>query len=314
MLCKYMRVMFRGCAKTVENGRVRQWSNQQSHEHWRILVVSVEVAVRRVGWLQAMLRDEMNHAQPLAAIFGRFLWKVLEEKGGLCEGANPFAVAFHRDAYSFEGVTGTEELYEALRKDGFQSLFVAQSAERGRFFFKANLHVSSSSSLLDNGPQGVRLANHVKFQCGEIRKFDWCCEILSEAGAPCGSRFQSKKSFEVSPVAEQPARSWTSDIGLLKCHHQLLSMVPLYILNRIDSTETRCRFNVVWSRCRVDAGAFLWAISPPESLQCRLCDDGDTVYTSIDEQCDHSVAVHLPKPSPREFADRFGGEVICCVG
>ena len=41
-----------------------------------------------------MLRDETNHAQPLAAIFGRLLGNEnLEEKGGLCEGANPFAVA-----------------------------------------------------------------------------------------------------------------------------------------------------------------------------------------------------------------------------
>ena len=86
-----------------------------------------------------MLRDETNHAQPLAAIFGRFLGKEdQEEKGGLCEGANPFAVAFHRDAYLFEGVTGTEELFEALRRDGFQSLFVAQPEGEGVFFFFAN--------------------------------------------------------------------------------------------------------------------------------------------------------------------------------
>ena len=83
---------------------------QRLHEHRRIPLVSVEVAVRRVGWLQAMLRDETSHAQPLAAIFGRFLRKdVLEERGRLCEGANPFAVAFHRDVYLFEGVTSTEE-------------------------------------------------------------------------------------------------------------------------------------------------------------------------------------------------------------
>ena len=31
--------------------------------------------VRRVGWLQAVLRDETNHAQPLAVILGRFLEK-----------------------------------------------------------------------------------------------------------------------------------------------------------------------------------------------------------------------------------------------
>ena len=48
--------------------------------------------------------------------------------------------------------------------------------------------------------------------------------------------------------------------------------------------------------CRVDAGAFPWPISPPLSLQCRLCEDGDS-YTSIDDFYDHVVAVHLPKPS-----------------
>ena len=48
--------------------------------------------------------------------------------------------------------------------------------------------------------------------------------------------------------------------------------------------------------CRVDAGAFPWPISPPKSLQCRLCGEGDT-YTSIDDLYDHSVAAHLPKPS-----------------
>ena len=110
--------------------------------------------------------------------FGRFLGKeVLVEKGGR---ASPFAVAFHRDVHLFEGVTGTEELHEALRRDGVQSLCVAQSEAREGFLTM---------------PSGMRLANHVKFQCGEVRKFDWCCEILSEVGAPCRSRFQSKRAL-----------------------------------------------------------------------------------------------------------------------
>ena len=75
---------------------------------------------------------------------------VLEENGGLCEGANPFAVAFHRHVFLFEGVTGTEEPYEALRKDGFQSLFVSQSDAR-EFFFFASRHVSLLFCVLDNG-------------------------------------------------------------------------------------------------------------------------------------------------------------------
>ena len=73
VLCRYMRVMLRGRART---------SNQRLHEHWRVPPASVKVAVKRVGWLHAMLRDETNHAPPPAAIFGRFLGKdVLEEKG-----------------------------------------------------------------------------------------------------------------------------------------------------------------------------------------------------------------------------------------
>ena len=51
----------------------------------------------------------------------------------------------------------------------------------------------------------------------------------------------------MSSVAEQATRSWTSDVDLFGCHHQLLSMVPFYVLMYIDSTETRFRFNAVWT-------------------------------------------------------------------
>ena len=134
ILCKYTRVMLRGRAKTVENGRVRQWSNQRLHEHWRIPPVSVEVAVRRVGWLQAMLRDGRNHAQLLAAIFGRFLGKdVLEEKGGLYEGANPYAVAFHRDVTCLKE-SQAQRSYTRLFGRRFLSRSSWHSLNRGRFF------------------------------------------------------------------------------------------------------------------------------------------------------------------------------------
>ena len=117
---------------------------------------------------------------------------VLEEKGGLCEGAHPFAVAFHRDVYLCEGVTGTEEPYEALRRDGFQSLFVAKSEAWEAFL---RIDTSLLRAACSTMASRMRLASHVKAQRGEIRKFDWCCEILSEAGGPCGSRFQSKRAL-----------------------------------------------------------------------------------------------------------------------
>ena len=166
LLCKYVRVMLRGRAKKVEDGRERQWSNQRLHEHWRIPPFSVEVAVRRIGWLKAaMLRDEANHAQALAAVFGRFLCRdVLEKDGDLCE--DPFAVAFHRDVYFFEGVTGTEELYEALRKNGFQSLFVSQSEAWEAL---QRMDTSLLRAACWTMASGMKLEKHVKAQRDFVR-------------------------------------------------------------------------------------------------------------------------------------------------
>ena len=115
------------------------------------------------------------------------------------------------------------------------------------FFFFLRIDTSLLRAACRTLASVVRLANHVKFRCGESRKFDWCCEIPPETGAPCGSRFQSKRALRCYSVAEHVTWSWKSDAGFPECHHQLLSMVSFYILNHTDSTETHCRFNVVWT-------------------------------------------------------------------
>ena len=223
--------------------------------------------------------------------------EVLEEKGGLCEGTNPFAVAFHRDVYLFEGVTGREELDEARRKDGFQSLFVAQSEAREVFL---RIDTSLLRAACWTMASGMRLANHVKCQCGEIRKFDGCCEVLSEAGAPYGSRFQSKRALKCHQLRSNPHG-----------HGRQTSVFPSVITNycpwcrapfstTLKTPRQAARFNVVWS------------ISSPKSLQCSLCDD-ETVYTSMDELYDHSVAVHLPKPSPVRLPIASVAKSFFCV-
>ena len=93
---------------------------------------------------------------------------------------------------------------------------------------------------------GMRLAIHVKAQCGETRRFDWCCRFCRRLEPLVDPVFGVKKSLEVSSIAEQATRSWTSDVSFLECHHQRLPMVPFYDLIT-DRTETRCRFNAVWT-------------------------------------------------------------------
>ena len=158
---------------------------------------------------------------------------------------------------------------------------------------------------------GMRLANHMKFQCGEIRKFDLCCEILSEAGAPCESRFQSKRALRRHQLRSN-----------LHGHGRLTSVFSSVITNycpwccsRLSTTlitRKHAAASMLSGQCRVDADAFPWPISPPESLQCSLCDD-TIVYTSIEEFFRSFGRSPFAQATSCEFADGFGGEVIFCV-
>ena len=143
---------------------------------------------------------------------------------------------------------------------------------------------------------GMRFASHAKAQCGETRKLDWCCEILSEAGAPCGSRFQSKRALRCHQLRSKPHGH-----GRQTCFFSsVITNYCPWCRSTFSSTLTARKHAAALMpprHCRLDAGAFPWPISPPESLRCRLCDECDT-HTSIDDLYDHSVAVHLPKPSP----------------
>ena len=142
----------------------------------------------------------------------------------------------------------------------------------------------------------MKLEKHVKAQCGEACKVDWCCEILSESGVPCGLRFRSKKALRCHQL-----RSRSHGHGLqTSIFASVITNSCPWCRSTLATTliaRKHAAAAMLSGHCRVDAGAFPWPISTPLSLQCRLCDDGDN-YTSIDEFYDHAVAAHLPKPSP----------------
>ena len=238
LLCKYMRVMLRGRAKTVEDGRVRQWSNQRLHEHWRIPPFSVEVAVRRIGWLKAMLRDEANHAQALAAVFGRFLGRdVLEKDGGLCEGRIRLRWRSIGTCICLRESLGTEELYEALRKNGFQSLFVSQSEAWEAL---QRMDTSLLRAACWTMASGMKLEKHVKALCGRRLQCRLVLRDFVGVWNTLWATISVKKSTEMSSAAQQISWTWSSDVNFCECHYQLLSMVSFHVRDYTDCTETCC--------------------------------------------------------------------------
>ena len=143
---------------------------------------------------------------------------------------------------------------------------------------------------------GVKLEKHVKAQCGEAGKVDWCCEILSESGVPCGLRFRSKKALRCHQLRSRSyghglQTSIFASVITNSCPWCRSTFATTLIARKLAAAA------MLSGHCRVDAGAFPWPISPPLSLQCRLCDDGDN-YAFIDDFYDYAVALHLPEPSP----------------
>ena len=137
---------------------------------------------------------------------------------------------------------------------------------------------------------------HVKALCGDDCKVDWCCEILSESGIPCRLRFRSKKALRCHHLR---SRSYGHGLQTSIFASVITNSCP-WCRSTFATTliaRKHAAAAMLSGHCRVDACAFLWPISIPLSLQCRLCDDGDN-YTSIDEIYDHAVAAHLPKPAP----------------
>ena len=132
--------------------------------------------MRRVGWLQAMLRDETNHAQPLAAIFDDSWGKFLRRRMGCVR---------ERSRLRWPCIETCTCPKESQVQRSYTRLFGGlgfsrsswHSRKRGRFFLRIDTSLLRAACWTI--ASGVRLANHVKFQCGEVRKFDWCCEILS---------------------------------------------------------------------------------------------------------------------------------------
>ena len=128
---------------------------------------------------------------------------------------------------------------------------------------------------------GMKLEKHVKALCGDDCKVDWCCEILSESGIPCGLRFRSKKALRCHQLRSRShghglQTSIFASVITNSCPWCRSTFATALIARKHAAAA------MLSGHCRVDAGAFPWPISTLLSLQCRLCDDGDS-YTSVDE-------------------------------
>eukprot|EP00971_Amphidinium_carterae_P027124 534751-Amphidinium_carterae.2 len=97
-------------------GVFKTWSNARVFAYWRIAPTSVELAMRRLSWLQSMARNPDVHAQTVAALFGQMAAEdrhTLLEDGGLVPAANPYAHEFFGAVYKLSGISIAADIFES---------------------------------------------------------------------------------------------------------------------------------------------------------------------------------------------------------
>eukprot|EP00975_Prorocentrum_lima_P032557 6837531-Prorocentrum_lima.AAC.1 len=105
-LVKYGRVSLLGAAVVRSNGHVKALTNMQVLAKCGCAPVHVEMRIRRVTWLQAMMRDPWSHRQCLAAVFG-------SDKGEELDLSNPWAKQWAGDVEALRVVDDGMALWEA---------------------------------------------------------------------------------------------------------------------------------------------------------------------------------------------------------
>lgn len=91
-----LRSMLRGAACEKGEAGYEKVTSRQVLARWKLVPFAVDLRVRRLRWLQSMLRNPEEHRQTIAAVWGKLLIVEGEPKVGedglLTESANSFAV------------------------------------------------------------------------------------------------------------------------------------------------------------------------------------------------------------------------------
>ena len=78
-MTKQLRSMAMGSTCNKDGQPPKSWATIDIWRYWHLCPAALELRVRRLVWLQAMINDQEANAHPIAALFGSYRF---EEQGG----------------------------------------------------------------------------------------------------------------------------------------------------------------------------------------------------------------------------------------
>jgi hypothetical protein len=126
-----LRSLEQGRATLREGGHFKSIWLRTLFRRWRFLPTAGELSLRRVKWLQQILRFPRANRQLRSAIWGHLPGEepTIDEEGQLHAEANPFAKQLSKDLWLYHGLSPCEEFFFKWERFGYpwQSLLEKMS-------------------------------------------------------------------------------------------------------------------------------------------------------------------------------------------
>ena len=184
VVSKYLRSMMLGRACKQGEDHRESMSNQAVRQFWQIASMQVELAVRRVRWLQDMVRAPGQHRLAIAALWGQACFEqepTLDDEGLLTEHANPLARQIQRYLERLRHTSGSEDFFETWGRcgDSWKALFEDEETRMALLRLDAHL-LRVADWLLPSSAEAA-----------PAQENRWICKIRDHQNRVCGKGFSS---------------------------------------------------------------------------------------------------------------------------
>ena len=292
IILTYGRKLMRGaaCKKEVLDGAIKfkACTSRQVWEYLRLVPCEIELRIRRLGWLQQLVRSPVLHCNVLAALFGKFP-SDSETVPSFSINTNPWAQQLHNDVQTLgeldSGVCFLPFLQSDLSKlfSEFKTdfLYVDVSEFRAKYFSisipppgwvpEADLEPPDVEPVDDNLP--------------------YECECLLDDGTICGRKFAT-----LQQLATHVRRFKAGNHGAIPQHYRAVvtNQCPWcrVVYCNIRTTRIHVQKALQQKKCRGRGSPYTFTPKIPPSLECPIC---TLEFSTLDELHDH-ITQHFAGP------------------
>ena len=210
----------------------RAMTNYELLQRWNLVPMHLELAIRKVKWLQAAIKDPIANEQFIAAAFGKVRvqgigWEkelsALSSEGWISDSASPLARSFGEAIELFRGISGTESFFDEwqLKNNSWKALLVSKPL--GYLFTSIDPRLLSAAFNHDHSFRTLCQNNELIRLQSEQECTTYKCNFVGSFGA-CGKSFTNYSKY------------MTHLISVHKYYHPVSACVPTnYCVNCLSS-------------------------------------------------------------------------------